>query len=70
MPLAARSSPQLALDGAAVEPDVLAADETVAELEDVEDPELILLPLPGMPRKDPTTVPVISWSMTTASSAK
>jgi hypothetical protein len=51
----------------AIEPDVLAADQAVPELENMQDAEADRRPFPGRPGSDPMTVPVIRCSRIIAS---
>ena len=60
-------SAQLVDDRGAVEPDVLAADQDVPQLEDMQDAEADAPPVPGRRGSEPMTVPVISCSRIIAS---
>ena len=60
-------SAQLVDDRGAIEPDVLAADQAVPELGDMQDAEADAPPAPRKARSDPMTVPVISCSRIIAS---
>ena len=53
---------QLVDDRGAIEPDVLAADQAVPELENMQDAEADAPPVPGRPGSDPMMVPVINCS--------
>ena len=66
----ANSCAELLLDRTAIEPDVLAADEVVLELEDVQDTKRDAPSVARDSKNVPGTLPVIIWSMIIASPAK